>query len=166
MMNPQDPMNPSDAAEQPVVLDADLLAEFDAAHAAESVPHDVAARINRRLFRRIAAPAKPLVAIPADSDTWKPFLPGVSIKVLHRHEDVMSYLLRMAPGSVIPAHRHPHEEECLVLEGALHIGDLRLTAGGFVLVHEGGLHGELVAEAGGATLYLRGARPRAELVVA
>ena len=38
-------------------------------------------------------------------------------------------------------------------------------AGGFLLVHEGVLHGELVAEEDGATIYLRGARPRAEHVV-
>ena len=165
-MNPPDPMNPADTPDQPLVLDADLLAEFEAAHGADSVPQDVAARIKLRLFQRIAAADKHLVAIPADADTWKPFLPGVSIKVLHRHADMMSYLLRMAPGSVIPAHRHPHEEECVVLEGSIHIGDVRLTAGGFLLVHEGVLHGDLIAEAEGATLYLRGARPRAEHVVA
>jgi quercetin dioxygenase-like cupin family protein len=159
-------MKPTDAsADVPVVLDADLLAEFDAAHVAEAVPQDVAARIKLKLFQRIAAADKHLVAIPADADTWKPFLPGVSIKVLHRHGDMMSYLLRMAPGAVIPAHRHPYEEECVVLEGSLHIGDVRLSAGGFLLVHEGVLHDELVAEEDGATLYLRGARPRAEHVV-
>ena len=159
-------MKPTDAsADVPVVLDADLLAEFDAAHVAEAVPQDVAARIKLKLFQRIAAADKHLVAIPADADTWKPFLPGVSIKVLHRHGDMMSYLLRMAPGAVIPAHRHPYEEECVVLEGSLHIGDVRLSAGGFLLVHEGVLHDELVAEEDGATLYLRGARPHAGLVV-
>ena len=159
-------MKPTDAsADEPVVLDADLLAEFDAAHVAEAVPKDVAARIKLKLFQRIAATDKHLVAIPADADTWKPFLPGVSIKVLHRHGDMMSYLLRMAPGAVIPAHRHPYEEECVVLEGCVHIGDVRLSAGGFLLVHEGVLHDELVAEENGATLYLRGARPRAEHMV-
>ena len=159
-------MKPTDApADEPVVLDADLLAEFDAAHVAEAVPQDVAARIKLKLFQRIAAADKHLVAIPADADTWKPFLPGVSIKVLRRHGDMMSYLLRVAPGAVIPAHRHPYEEECVVLEGSLHIGDVRLSAGGFLLVHEGVLHDELVAEENGATLYLRGARPHAGLVV-
>ncbi len=158
-------MNPTDTPDDPVRLAADLLAEFDLAHAADAVPSDVAARIKLRVFQRIAAADKHLVAIPADADTWKPFLPGVAIKVLHRHADMMSYLLRMQPGSVIPAHRHPHEEECVVLEGSIHIGDVRLSAGGFLLVHEGVLHGELVAESEGATLYLRGARPRAEHVV-
>ena len=155
-----------EAAADPVVLDADLRSEFDAAHVAAAVPRDVAARIKLKLFQRIAAADKHLVAIPADADTWKPFLPGVSIKVLHRHGDMMSYLLRMAPGAVIPAHRHPCEEECVVLEGSIHIGDVHLDAGGFLLVHEGVLHGELVAEEDGAVLYLRGARPRAEHVVA
>jgi quercetin dioxygenase-like cupin family protein len=162
-MNPPDPLNPS--ADELVVLDADLLAEFDLAHGADEVPADVAARIKLRVFQRIAEADRQIVAIAADSDTWKPFLPGVTIKVLHRTGDLMSYLLRMQPGSVLPAHRHPHEEECVVLEGSLHIGDLRLSAGGYLLVHEGVLHGELVAEAEGATLYLRGARPRAEHVV-
>jgi quercetin dioxygenase-like cupin family protein len=159
-------MNPTDeAADAPVVLDADLRAEFDAALAADVVPKDVAARIKLKLFQRIAAADQRLIAIPADADTWKPFLPGVHIKVLHKHADMMSYLLRLAPGAVIPAHRHPCDEECVVLEGSLKMGDMRLGAGGFLLVHEGVLHGELVAEKDGATIYLRGARPSAELVV-
>lgn len=164
-MNPQDPMNPSDTADAPLVLDADLLAELDLGHAADTVQPEVAARIKRRLFQRIAQSDGHIVAIQADSKTWKPFLPGVSIKVLHKHADMMSYLLRMEPGSSIPAHRHPHEEECVVLEGSIHIGEVALSAGGFLLVHEGVLHAELVAEDEGATLYLRGARPSAEHVV-
>jgi len=164
-MNPPDPMNPSDTADTPVRLDADLLAELDLAHAADTVQPEVAARIKRRLFQRIAQTGGHIVAIPSDSPTWKPFLPGVSIKVLHKHAGMMSYLLRMEPGSTLPAHRHPHEEECVVLEGSIHLGELRLSAGGYLLVHEGALHGELVAEDEGATLYLRGARPSAEHVV-
>jgi quercetin dioxygenase-like cupin family protein len=38
-------------------------------------------------------------------------------------------LIRMQPGLVVVGHRHTQEEECLVLEGEVFIGDYRLGQG-------------------------------------
>ena len=46
----------------------------------------------------------------------------------------------MRPGGVIPAHRHQHEEECLVLEGECRIGTHRLVAGDVHVAAAGSWH--------------------------
>ena len=76
----------------------------------------------------------------------------------------MSYLLRLAPGAALPAHRHPVDEECVVLEGEVQIGTLRVGAGGFHLGRKDVLHDRLCS-AGGALIFLRGAIPEADLAV-
>ena len=150
--------------EEPFMLDADLQAAISAAQAAEPLASETAARIKHRLFERIAASEQAQVAVTPESGSWRPFLPGIAIKVLHERAGVMSYLLRMQPGSVIPSHKHPHEEECVVLEGSVMMGDLVVGAGGFVLERADTLHPPL-RTINGATIYLRGASPRAEHLV-
>jgi len=88
----------------------------------------------------------------------------VRIKVLHEAAGVMSYLLRLAPGASLPAHRHPVDEECVVLEGEVQIGSLRVAAGGFHLGRRDVLH-ERLESAGGALNFLRGAVPEANLAL-
>jgi len=90
---------------------------------------------------------------------------GVDIKVLHEADGIMSYLLRLAPGASFSPHRHPIDEECVVLEGTLQIGsDLWVPAGGFHLAHRDSVHAT-VSSVTGATIFLRGASPHpAELV--
>ena len=90
------------------------------------------ARVRSRLLRRIADDSIARhTAIPAEADGWHRFLPGIRRKVLHEAHGVMSYLLRFEPGAVLPAHRHPVDEECVVIEGSLRIGPLQLGPGGF-----------------------------------
>jgi anti-sigma factor ChrR (cupin superfamily) len=86
------------------------------------------------------------------------------MKVLHHDEGILSYLLRLAPGASLPAHRHPVDEECLVLEGEMHIGDLVLPAGGYHLGRRGVLHDRLTSP-GGALIFLRGAVPDGALAI-
>jgi len=154
----------TDDADTLLALDADLRAAFDDALKAEPLPPDTAARIKRRLLDRIAAAEPAQVAIAPDGGRWKPFMPGVEIKVLHRSGDVMSYLLRMGPGTALPNHRHPHDEECVVLEGTLRIGDLVLGPGGFHSVRRDVLDADSTTEEG-CVIYLRGASPKAEHLV-
>jgi quercetin dioxygenase-like cupin family protein len=127
--------------------------------------HATLARIKHNVMQRIAALADRHLTVPAADDRWQPFLPGVEIKVLHEHEGVMSYLLRLAPGAMLPPHRHPLDEECVVLEGEVSIGaELAVGAGGFHLARAGTLHAP-IASACGALLYLRGAVPEADQLV-
>lgn len=117
------------------------------------------ARSRRRLLRDIAAAQTQLVTVPPADDGFRPFVAGVRIKVLHEAGGVMSYLLRFAPGGALPPHRHPLDEACVVLEGALQIGPaLVVPAGGFHLAPAGSLHAP-VASRGGALIFLHGAVP-------
>ena len=118
-----------------------------------------------RVLERIAQAQAGHVTVHADAAGWKPFDARAQIKVLHRAGDVMSYLLRLAPGATLAPHRHPIDEECVVLEGRLRIGDeLLVDAGGFHLAHRDALHATITSDEG-ATIYLRGAIPHAALAI-
>ncbi len=164
-MNTKPPSLPDTPA-----LDADLawrITEAIALETDEPEPLDAAmqARIKRRVLRRIAADNTPRhLTHHAGEDGWQPFGEGVRIKVLHEAGGIMSYLLRLAPGAGLPAHRHPIDEECVVLEGELHIGNLCVAAGGFHMGRKDVMHDRLVSPHG-ALIFLRGAIPEAALAV-
>lgn len=86
---------------------------------------------------------------------WVPLLPGVRMKLLREDAETRSYLLRMAPGASLPAHNHIHEEECMVLEGEVQLGDVHAQAGDYHLARSGLAHGSLYSP-GGCLLFLRG----------
>ncbi len=126
--------------------------------------------IKQRLLARVAAeqpPASPdaagLITMRADEGEWKAFLPKVSIKLLHREENTLSYLLRLEAGAVLLPHDHPQDEECVVLEGEARIGDLVVRAGDYHCAPRGKPHGAIHSEHG-ALLFLRGAVPAASQV--
>lgn len=136
----------------------------DARELAPEVPADAArARsIRRRLMERVADADDSHLTIAGDEAGWQPFLEGVRIKVLREHDGVLSYLLRLEPGSCLPPHRHPQDEECIVIEGSLRVGTrTEIGPGGYHLAHGGALHATIRTETG-ATIFLRGAVPQAD----
>jgi quercetin dioxygenase-like cupin family protein len=146
-------------------LDQDLLDAIALAQRAE--PEDAAAiaRVRSRVMQRIGQDSvRHHVAIDAAEGTWHKFLPGIARKVLHEQDGVMSYLLRFEPGAVLPAHRHPVDEECVVLEGRLRIGTLELGPGGYHHVPKDVLDADSTSDEG-CVIYLRGATPKAEHLV-
>ncbi|MBL8342479.1 MAG: cupin domain-containing protein [Rubrivivax sp.] len=166
MNTPFDPDPASDGrATRESELDADVLAWLDQAVSPEPPDAAAAARVKKRLLRRIAADSTPRHATLAPAEgPWLPFGAGITMKVLHRDGDTLSYLLRLAPGAALPAHRHPQDEECLVLEGEMRIGELAIPAGGYHLGRKGVLHDRLTSP-GGALIFLRGAVPEAAAVL-
>jgi len=118
-----------------------------------------AATIRERLVNRIRA-SKGLTTIQANEGEWTSFSPRVKIKVLHRDVDTQSYLLRLEPGAVVLPHVHGQDEECMVLEGEVRIGDLVVRAGAYHLAPRGVAH-EPISSEHGALLFLRGAIPAA-----
>lgn len=146
-------------------LDPDIAAALGGAQRASEADEAAIGRVRARLLKRIAADSVPHhQAVPAGEDRWRPLLPGIERKVLHVEDGVMSYLLRFAPGAVLPAHRHPVDEECVVISGVLRIGPLVLPAGSYHRVRQGVLDADSTSDEG-AVVFLRGATPRAEQLV-
>jgi quercetin dioxygenase-like cupin family protein len=119
--------------------------------------------MRQRLLERVADDDSSHCTVQAEQGHWQPFADGVRIKVLHENADGgLSYLLHLAPGASLPAHRHPLDEECVVLQGTLRVGShLQVGAGGWHLAHAGALHATLHTDTG-ALIYLRGAVPEAQ----
>ena len=97
------------------------------------------------------------VTLRAAEGPWVSLAPGAEKKVLYvdRAEGIESYLVRIAPGARVPAHEHSALEECLMLEGEMFIGTLRLVAGDYHAVPAGISHDEIWSPKG-ALLYVRG----------
>jgi quercetin dioxygenase-like cupin family protein len=81
--------------------------------------------------------------------------PGVWVRMLHvdRARRQFTCLLRLDPGASYPSHPHDGPEECLVLEGDVTIGGVRMRAGDYQRVESGTAHAEQRTESG-ALLYL------------
>jgi anti-sigma factor ChrR (cupin superfamily) len=80
--------------------------------------------------------------------------PGVFVKLLFvdKERDTVTTLLRLEPGASIAPHRHLGVEQCLVLEGVMHAGDVVLRAGDFNCAAKGSVHEEIRSESGGLLL--------------
>jgi anti-sigma factor ChrR (cupin superfamily) len=102
----------------------------------DDVLHPSASLWNR-LALRIAAEtgAEPVAAQPSgwSEPPWEQAAPGIWCKLLatdtenHR----VSMLVRLAPGTEYPPHRHAGLEELHLLQGELMIGDRRLHPGDY-----------------------------------
>lgn len=118
-------------------------------------PAELWSRITRALDQQASAPLFHTVRL--DDGEWMPIRPGIERKLLYRDPTTGtgSYLFRMQPGAMIEGHHHPGAEECLVLEGDLTIGELRLNAGDYHVAEEGTIHPDLRSH-GGAVMFVRG----------
>jgi len=122
------------------------------------------ARIKDRLLAKTAAAPKrkpAIITIPASDEGWVEALPKIHIKQVYTDGIAESYLVRLEPGARAPAHSHPGDEECVVLEGSLrYVGGSTLNAGDYEAVLAGARHTELVSDTG-ALVYLRYSQPLA-----
>jgi quercetin dioxygenase-like cupin family protein len=117
----------------------------------EAPPPEVWERIERALD---AAPSR---TVRNGDGTWVSGSPGVERKLLHTDPatGAESCLVRCAPGAVLDPHDHPIAEECLVLEGELIIGHVRLVAGDYQVAAPGSRHPAMTSPAG-CLLFVRG----------
>ena len=97
------------------------------------------------------------VTIRADEGTWEQLLAGVEKKQLLRdlNSGTETYLLRCAPGTVLPPHHHTMTEECLVISGDISFGGEHYGPGDYLAVAGGTDHPEAFSR-GGALLYISG----------
>src|SRR5690242_15797012 len=98
--------------------------EVAAALARAVRPNELGAQEREPLWARIrrcvaAPPPAGMLTIRANEGLWQDFSPGIQIKILREEPalDLRSFLVRMAPGSIVALHAHAREEHCLVLEG-------------------------------------------------
>jgi len=77
-------------------------------------------------------------------------LAGIEVKPLHvdAPNRRVTMLVRMAPGTSYPAHRHATSEECFVVSGEIKVGERTLHAGDYQVAAEGSLHGVQSTEKG------------------
>jgi anti-sigma factor ChrR (cupin superfamily) len=82
-------------------------------------------------------------------------IPGISVRKLFvdQARDTVTMLVRMAPGTSYPPHRHAGVEECYVIEGDLKVGDMVMRAGDYQRVDTASVHGVQSTESG-CTLFI------------
>lgn len=107
-----------------------------------------------------AEPPPSTFTIRATDMQWVTVGPGVEVKVLRadRERNDQTVMIRMQPGSVVVGHRHTQEEECLILEGEVFIGDYRLSQGDMHVARPGAVHAPIRAPHG-ALLIIRSEMP-------
>lgn len=81
--------------------------------------------------------------------------PGIAVRILHldRPRRQFACLMRIAPGARLPHHPHAVAEECVVLEGSLQVGGVRMGPGAYQRVEAGVEHVDQWSDTG-ATVYL------------
>ncbi|TAF99310.1 MAG: hypothetical protein EAZ43_16120 [Betaproteobacteria bacterium] len=138
--------------------------ERDLLQAVKVAPLDPMAErfMKSRLMSRVSTAERSLETQtigPADGQ-WQRFSPRIKIKVLNAEPngESMSYLLRFEPGAFLVPHRHAIDEECVVLEGEITIGELCVGPGTYHLAPKGRVHEPIRSERG-ATLFVRGKPP-------
>ena len=95
-----------------------------------------------------------------EAGEWEKFSPRIKMKVLRREADgsSMSYLLKLEPGAFLVPHKHHIDEECVVLEGMVMIGEELVGPGTYHLAPRGMIHAPIRSEHG-AILFIRGKEP-------
>src|SRR5262245_10785811 len=131
-------------------LDPVLAALFAATPAVEPGP-----RVRESLLARAGA----VFVQRGDRAAWSDIgVPGIQRRVLFRdtRRNLVTFLLRLAPGAVLPPHRHTAVEECYVLEGDVQSMGVQLRAGDYFRAEAGSLH-RASRTVGGCLLLLQSA---------
>jgi anti-sigma factor ChrR (cupin superfamily) len=99
--------------------------------------------------------AEGFLVVRAGEGEWLPTEDaGVAYKLLFADpgRGTVTTLVRMQPGSRIRSHRHLGVEQCLVLEGDVASGAIKMKAGDFNCSLPGSVHEELVTDNGALLL--------------
>jgi len=86
---------------------------------------------------------------PLADARWEERWPGIELCMLRVADDSRSYLMRMQPGSRLPAHVHSRDEVSMIIEGeALVGGTQRMGPGDFQFMPAGVDHAVIDSPAG------------------
>jgi anti-sigma factor ChrR (cupin superfamily) len=108
----------------------------------------------QRLARRIAKETgKEPVSLPSQvtaKPEWEEAAPGISCKLLATDtgKNRVSMLVRLAPGTDYPPHRHAGVEELYLLHGELMIDDKKLYPGDYIRAEAGSVDHRVWSETG------------------
>lgn len=103
------------------------------------------------LWRRIEAAVDavqscgPPAIVVRREEGWRQYTRDVQIKKLW---DDHTYLLRCAPGGVLPAHKHPRFEHCVILEGDMIVSGETYRSGDYHGVPAHVAHKEISSRTG------------------
>jgi len=104
------------------------------------------ASLEQRLMRSLPAQSNGAELLRSNEGDWVSAPdPGVSYRFLHGRKTL---LVKMAPGSSNSSHSHRFDENCLVLEGTVQDGDMKLSAGDFLFMPAGTSHSPSYTETG------------------
>ena len=146
----------------------DAVVDALALSAAEAPPPHLKNRVLSRIASDAEGPARaaslppggrrilPGVSAVLVADVpWMPAaLPGLDFKVLHR-DDARGYttrLLRFAPGSTYPSHRHGATEEVFIVSGSVVLNGVTLRAGDYCRSEPGTLETAAFSTEGGMAI--------------
>ncbi len=151
--------SPGDPGDTPVAIEPDVLEVLLLGACAEAPAAARADALRARLLDRARATlycADGTLTIFGDGGDWVALAPRVRMKKLHQDAGGRSYLLRLEPGAVLPSHAHEGDEECLMMEGEVFLGELLVRAGDYHLAPAGTRHSGITSPAG-ALLFIRSA---------
>jgi len=146
------------------ILENEIAAFLAGAQTPAHTPDVTKQRLRGNLLDQIAREAAGhgdgFTTVRANEGEWVQALPGAEVKILYQkgEDGSLSYLARLAAGFEMPGHMHELDEECIMLEGDLSMGDIYLEAGDYHFSAKGMNHGKHRTEHG-ALIFLRGALP-------
>jgi len=158
------------------VLEQGMIEQLNEAHMGITPLPLVKTRIHAQLFNKIKQQKQTTVSknsssrmsaeeqsqvigtltVHEDEGEWINIKPKVFIKPLSldRNAGTRSFLMRLEAGAQWPAHEHSVDEECIVLQGNITIGDLTIAQGDYHLAPKGVRHEQFISKQG-ALLFLR-----------
>lgn len=117
--------------------------------------------MRRRIANRISGDQpENTETVRGEGVEWMSVWPNVWVKMLRQDAvtNLQMVLFRIKPGGVVPAHVHTKEEECLVLDGEIYIGEHRVGSGDLHIARPGAEHGDITTRTG-ATVLVRSEIP-------
>jgi quercetin dioxygenase-like cupin family protein len=116
-------------------------------------PPDLFDRVQAAIDARVQEPVDDLpgtTTIRTTDGQWEPLAPGFERKMLaiHGTNGRVTFLVRGEPGARFPAHEHPDDEECYVIEGDITFDTLTLRAGDYHRALRGSPHPGASTQAG------------------
>lgn len=116
--------------------------------APQPMPHGVQARLRSRIAALATSPPAGTATWRVGDDGWSSGMPGVAMKLLRRDPvaGTQEMLLRLGAGVQVPAHSHSKEEQIIILEGELMLGEHLLRQGDVHVAPPGSWHPVITVE--------------------